>query len=281
MLVKAIDVLKIAAEKNRCAIGFDGFNYETVKYVVDVAEEEQIPVIIMIYPGMKKRIAFSTYAAMVKEIANQVTVPVALILDHGPDFETVMEAVKAGFPSVMIDASAYEYEENIRITSEVVKACHALGVDVEAELGHVGIASNENDYIDKSGYTNVEQAVEFVKRTGVDSLAVAIGTAHGNYVSEPKLDLERLDELDAALDVPLVLHGGSGVPEDQLAQAFKRGINKLNFATAYNSYIYTCYKESIENKGSNPRLSDLQAATEAKIKEFIRAELRLGWPKED
>lgn len=281
MFVKAIDVLKIAAEKNKCAIGFDGFNYETVKYVVDVAQEENIPVIIMIYPGMKKRIAFSTYAAMVKEIAEQATIPVALILDHGPDFETVMEAVKAGFPSVMIDASAYEYEENVRITSEVVKACHAMGVDVEAELGHVGVASNESDYVDQSGYTNVEQAVEFVKRTGVDSLAVAIGTAHGNYVSEPKLDLERLDALDAALDVPLVLHGGSGVPEDQLAQAFRRGINKLNFATAYNTYIYTCYKESIENQGSNPRLSDLQAATEAKIKEFIRAELLLGWPKED
>lgn len=279
-LEKAIDILKIADAKKRSVIGFDAFNLESIAWIIEVAEEEQIPVILMLYPAMKNIIPFSTFAAVTKNLTAKVKVPVALMLDHSPDFETSMEAVKAGFTSIMIDHSHLDFEQNVLKTREVVKACHSMDIDVEAELGYVGIASRENDYKNTDNFTSVELAVEYLERTGADSLAVSIGTAHGSYVSAPNLDLERLESINAVVNAPLVLHGGTGVPETQLKAAFTRGINKLNLATGYNLKMYAEIKKVVEEQEIRPRMTDLILASKDGVKEYIRGKMRFAWPKE-
>lgn len=279
-LERAVDILKYADEQKKCVIGFDAFNMESIKWIIDTAEEEQIPVILMIYPGDRKIMPLSTFGATVRDLAAKVKVPVGLMLDHGPDFETTMEAVKGGFSSMMIDTSHLSFEENVRQTAEVVKTCHALGIDVEGELGHVGFAGNEDDYKNADNFTRVDKAVEFIARTGVDILAISIGTAHGSYVSAPNLDLVRLEQINAATDVPLVLHGGTGVPEEQLKAAFARGINKLNYATGYKLKMYEVAKQIMESGEIRPRMSDLVIAMEQPMHDFIRGIMRLAWPKQ-
>lgn len=278
-LERAVDILKYADKEKKCVIGFDAFNLESIKWIIDTAQEEEIPVILMIYPSDKKIMPFSTFASVVRDLAGEVRVPVGLMLDHGPDFDTAMEAVKGGFSSMMIDTSHLPFEENVCKTAEVVKACHALGIDVEGELGHVGIAANEEDYRNTDNFTQVDKAVEFIERTGVDTLAIAIGTAHGNYISEPKLDLERLEQINAATEIPLVLHGGTGVPEEQLKAAFARGINKLNYATGYKLKMYEVAKNLIDAGEIRPRMGDLILAMEHPMHDFIRQIMHLAWPK--
>ena len=278
-LEKAVDILRYADQQKKCVIGFDAFNLESIKWIIDTAEEEQVPVILMIYPGDKKIMPLSNFASVTRDLASKVSIPVGLMLDHGPDFATTMEAVRGGFSSMMIDTSHLDFEENVRQTAEVVKTCHALGIDVEGELGHVGIASNEDDYMNADNFTRVDKAVEFVERTGVDILAVSIGTAHGSYISAPKLDLERLEQINAAVDIPLVLHGGTGVPEEQLKAAFARGINKLNYATGYKLKLYEVAKQIMDQGEIRPRWSDLINAMEQPMHDFIRSILRMAWPE--
>lgn len=279
-LKKACELLKTADAKGRAVIGFDAFNLESVSWIIEVAEEEQIPVILMIYPTMASIMPFSTFAAVTKDLASKAKVPVALMLDHGADFDMAMEAIKAGFTSIMIDCSHFDYEENVLKTREVVKVCHGLGIDVEGELGRVGIASNEDDYTNIDNFTTVENAVDFIEKTGVDILAISIGTAHGNYVSAPNLDLERLSAINKATDVPLVLHGGTGVPEDQIKEAIKMGINKLNMATGYNMKMYESMADVIIGKSSRPRMTDLIHASKGPVKDYLRAAMRMAWPEE-
>ena len=181
---------------------------------------------------------------------------------------------------MMIDTSHLDFEENVRQTAEVVKTCHALGIDVEGELGHVGIASRESDYKNADNFTTVDNALEFIDRTGVDFLAISIGTAHGSYVSAPQLDLNRLEQINAATDIPLVLHGGTGVPEDQLKAAFARGINKLNYATGYKLKLYEVAKQIMDKGEIRPRMSDLMMAMQEPMHDFIRSIMRLAWPKD-
>ena len=180
---------------------------------------------------------------------------------------------------MMIDTSHLPFEENVKKTAEVVKTCHALGIDVEGELGHVGIAANEEDYKNADNFTPVDKAVEFIQRTGVDILAVSIGTAHGSYVSAPSLDLERLEKINEAVDTPLVLHGGTGVPQEQLKAAFARGINKLNYATGYKLKLYEVARQLMDSGEIRPRMSDLMLAMERPMHDFIREIMRLAWPK--
>lgn len=279
-LEKAVDILKYADQQKKCVIGFDAFNLESIKWIIETAEEEQIPVIMMIYPGDRTMMPLSTFGAVTHDLASKVSVPVGLMLDHGPDFATCMEAVKGGFTSMMIDTSHLDFEENVRQTAEVVKTCHALGIDVEGELGHVGIASRESDYKNADNFTTVDKALEFIDRTGVDFLAISIGTAHGSYISAPKLDLDRLEQINAATDIPLVLHGGTGVPEDQLKAAFARGINKLNYATGYKLKLYEVAKQIMDKGEIRPRMSDLMMAMQEPMHDFIRSIMRLAWPKD-
>ena len=199
--------LMLDAQKNHYAIGaFNAENMEMVQAIIAAAEELRAPVIVQTTPGTLKYASPAMFHAMVAAAASEASVPVVMHLDHGSSYELAMQAFRAGYTSVMIDGSHHVFEENIEITKSVVRACHAAGIPVEAELGKVGGKEDDLDGGNGNGYTVPSEAAEFAERTGVDSLAVAIGTAHGVYKGTPKLDMERLSEIRKVVSVPLVLH---------------------------------------------------------------------------
>ncbi len=230
MLVNLNSVLA-DAKKNKYAVGlFNTTDSDMLEAVISAAEELRSPVIIgtaeVLLPyGELKLIAPSIIAA-----AKRATVPVVVHYDHGLTFDRCMEALQLGFSSVMFDGSAGEYEKNIADTAEIVKIAHSFGASVEGEIGHVGEASgSDNENADM--YTQVSEAVDYLNATGVDALAVSIGTAHGAYKSKPKLDFVRLSEISEAVSVPLVLHGGSGLSDDDFRTSIANGISKVNIFT--------------------------------------------------
>ena len=230
MLVNLNDVL-VDAQKNNYAVGlFNTIDTDMLEAVISAAEELRSPVIIGTAEVLLPYGELSLIAPSFVEAAKKATVPVVLHYDHGVTFERCMEALKLGFSSIMFDGSAGDVEENLKATREIVKIAHQFGASVEGEIGHVGQAANDdNEATDM--YTTVEEAVSFVENTGVDALAIAIGTAHGAYKTKPKLDLERLKEIRASLDTPLVLHGGSGLSDDDFKNTVKYGIAKVNIFT--------------------------------------------------
>lgn len=224
--------LLLDAQKNGYAVGaFNVENMEMVQAVVAAAEELCSPVILQTTPGTLKYADEEYFFANVRTAAERAKVPVVMHLDHGDSFELAMRAFRAGYTSIMIDGSRLPFEENIALSRSVVDACHAAGVPVEAELGKVGGKEDDLVVTGDSPYTDPQEASEFVRRTNIDSLAVGIGTAHGFYKGEPQVNLERLSEIRTAVDIPLVLHGTSGVPDETVAEAVKRGICKVNYAT--------------------------------------------------
>jgi len=224
--------LLLDAQKGGYAVGaFNVENMEMVQAVIAAAEELNSPVIMQTTPSTVKYASTDYFYANVKAAADHAGVPVVMHLDHGSSFELAMTAYRSGYTSIMIDGSHGTFEENIAVSKKVAEACHPGGVPVEAELGKVGGKEDDLDGGDDNPYTDPKQAVEFVERTGIDSLAVAIGTAHGVYKGEPKLDLDRLSEIREVVDVPLVLHGTSGVPDTTVTECVKRGICKVNYAT--------------------------------------------------
>lgn len=272
-LVKVSEILKEADKGGYAVTAFDTFNFETINWVIEAAAELKTATIIMIYPEMTEYIRVDTFAQIVKTLAAKSEYPVGLMLDHGDSYELAMQCLKAGFTSIMVDFSSYEFEENVRRTREVVKAAHAMGVDVEAELGHVGNADTLEDFADDSGYTSPELAKQFVELTECDVLAIAFGNAHGNYVREPKLDMERLDAIKREVSVPLVLHGGTGIPDSQIKEAVKRGIRKLNVGTGYDQTIFYAVQKNIKEDVGEPyifcTLADAAPAAKAFLKEKI------------
>ena len=224
--------LLLDAQKNGYAVGaFNVENMEMVQAVVAAAEELNSPVIMQTTPSTVKYADLAYFYANAKVAADMASVPVVMHLDHGSSFELAMRAYRTGYSSIMIDGSHETYEDNIKVSKAVADACHPGGVPVEAELGKVGGKEDDLDGGEGDPYTDPQEAAEFVKRTGVDSLAVAIGTAHGVYKGEPKLDLGRLSEIHKVVDIPLVLHGTSGVPDETVKECVKRGICKVNYAT--------------------------------------------------
>lgn len=224
--------LLLDAQKGGYAIGaFNVENMEMVQAVVAAAGEVRAPVIIQTTPGTLKHADADYFFANVKTAAEKADVPVVLHLDHGSSFELAARAFRAGYTSIMIDGSGLPFEENISLSEAVADFCHACGVPVEAELGRVGGKEDDLDVAGGSPYTDPQEAKEFADRSGVDSLAVGIGTAHGIYKGEPRVDLERLRAIRAAVDIPLVLHGTSGVPDTVVAEAVRCGICKVNYAT--------------------------------------------------
>ena len=224
--------LLLDAQKNGYAVGaFNVENMEMVQAVVAAAEELNSPVIMQTTPSTVKYADLAYFYANAKVAADMASVPVVMHLDHGSSFELAMRAYRTGYTSIMIDGSHETYEDNIKVSKAVADACHPGGVPVEAELGKVGGKEDDLDGGEGDPYTDPQEAAEFVKRTGVDSLAVAIGTAHGVYKGEPKLDLDRLSEIRKVVDIPLVLHGTSGVPDETVKECVKRGICKVNYAT--------------------------------------------------
>lgn len=230
MLVTTKEIM-LKAQAEGYAIGaFNVENMEMVQAVIAAAEELNSPVIMQTTPSTLKYAGPEYFYANVAAAAQNAKVPVVMHLDHGNSFELAMKCFRTGYTSIMIDGSHSVFEENIEITKKVVEACHAGNVPVEAELGKVG---GKEDDLDggNGGYTVPEEAKEFVERTGVDTLAVAIGTAHGVYKQTPKLDVDVLSKIRELVDIPLVLHGTSGVPDDQVKECIKRGICKVNYAT--------------------------------------------------
>ncbi len=219
------------AQAGGYAVGaFNAENMEMVKAIIQAAEELRAPVMIQTTPSTIKYGTLDTYASIVAAEAENATVPVCLHLDHGSSFELAMEAIYAGYTSVMIDGSKFSFEENIAVSKKVADVAKALHIPCEAELGKVG---GKEDDLTAEADTNTDpaQAKEFAERTGVTSLAVAIGTAHGFYVGTPVLDKERLSEIRKVVDIPLVLHGASGLTDEDVRDCVSRGICKVNFAT--------------------------------------------------
>lgn len=209
----------------------------TALSTIRAAEEKNVPLIMLCEVcRLPRERDLEMYFAAIKQMAEMARVPVATILDHGPDFESCMKAIHYGFSTVMYDGSALPMEDNIRETKKIVEAAHACGVHVEAEIGHVGgeegQSPDEGSEVNESDFTKPEEAAYFARETGIDALAVAIGTVHGAFKREPKLDIPRLAEIRKQVgDLPLVLHGGSGIPVDQFHAAIANGINKINIYT--------------------------------------------------
>lgn len=211
---------------------FDTFEMFGTEGILDALEEKRAPAMIAMGSGQLEQPRVGAFAAYIRALAEESAVPVSLMLDHGSSFEHCMKALSLGFSDVMYDGSQLPLEENIANTRMVVRGAHAAGAAVEAELGHVGQGSEYADFgSQRKGFTNPAVAARFVEETGIDFLAVAIGSAHGLYEGEPQLDLELLEEIEEAVDVPLVLHGGSGLKDQQFRDAIERGICKVNIFT--------------------------------------------------
>lgn len=236
------------AQKGGYAIGaFNVENMEMVKAVIAAAEELKAPVILQTTPSTVKYGTLETYAAIVKAEAAKATVPVCLHLDHGNSFELAVQAINVGYTSVMIDGSGMGFEENIALTKKVVDVANACGIPVEAELGKIG--GKEDDLeTDADTNTNPAEAKEFAERTGVSSLAIAIGTAHGFYEGTPVLDKNRVAEVRAVVEAPLVLHGASGLSDADVRECIEKGMCKVNFATELRVAYTEAGKKLLEEK---------------------------------
>ena len=261
------------AQKNGYAVGaFNVENMEMVMAVVSAAQELKSPVIMQTTPSTVKYADFDYFYANVKVAAEKATVPVAIHLDHGNSFELAMKAYRTGYTSIMIDGSHGSFEDNIALTKSVVEVCKSGNVPVEAELGKVG---GKEDDLDggEGGYTDPLEAKEFVEKTNVDSLAVSIGTAHGVYKGEPKLDLDRLSQIKEVVDIPLVLHGTSGVPDEVVTECVNRGICKVNYATdlriAFTKGVRRVLDENPDT--IDPKKYNSQGREE--VKEYVKSKI--------
>lgn len=228
MLVSLKEIIDIAEKGNFAIPAFNVYNTETVMGVIKAAEELRAPVILQVYPRLLNEEVGYYLAPCIVAAARKATVPVCFHLDHGPSELEVQKALRWGATGIMYDGSVHEFEENIANTKHIIDICGSIDITVEGELGHVG--SVNDDAMEE--YTDPAEAAEFVKRTGVTCLAVLIGNAHGHYKKTPNLDIERVKAIrEATGGIPLVLHGGSGIPDDQVKAAIKAGIRKMNIGT--------------------------------------------------
>lgn len=275
-LVPMNDML-MDAEKRGYAVGaFNVYDLAGVQAVAQAAEEERSPVIIQIYTSSGGPVEMRYMAAMAEVAAGSVSVPVALHLDHGRDLEEVKVCIEEGFSSIMVDASKLPLVENIEITRKAVEMAHAAGVSAEAELGKVGSGEQEISAENrKESLTDPEEARRFVQETGVDALAVAIGSAHGIYSFKPELDFDRLTEIRNAVDARLVLHGGSDLPEDQIRRAVKMGITKINVATDLAVAHSTALRELVANQDDTIWSGHALAAVREAMKGLVGEKMRL------
>lgn len=279
MYVTTKEMLK-AAQNGKYAIGaFNCENMEMAMAIVAAAEAQKAPVMLQTTPSTVSYAGLDVYYANVRALAERASVPVALHLDHGSSYQLAIDAMAAGYSSVMIDGSHETFEDNIAVTRRVVEEAKAKNIPVEAELGKVGGKEDDLDGGSGNGYTDPADAVEFVKATGVDSLAVAIGTAHGVYVGTPVLDVARLAEIRRALEaagvsIPLVLHGASGLTDESVRECIAEGICKVNFATELRQAYTAGIKEVLAKdpdvydpkKYGKVAMAKVQALVEDRIK---------------
>ncbi len=276
MLVNMKYLLDAANRDGYAVMAVNSVNMEMARAVIEAANEEHSPIIVQMGVGQMKKLAHpQDIIPMIQDMARRADVPICVNLDHGPSLEACQMAMHMGFTNVMMDASSLPYEENVRRTRIVTDMAHAMGISTEGELGHVGQAA-DGDGKTADMYTNVEQAKDYVARTGIDALAVAIGTAHGKYPAGyvPVLDFGRLAELKAALKMPLVLHGGSGSGEENIRKAVAGGINKINVCTDAFHAAEVAMKEKWEKEPGTNYL-DIMVTAEAAIKKFVKDYIRL------
>ncbi len=265
------------AEKGGYAVGaFNCNNMEIIQAIVQAAEAENSPVIIQASQGAIKYAGLDFIVGLVNIAAGKATVPVALHLDHGTDFVQVVRCIKSGFTSVMYDGSKLPLEENIMVTKKVVEIAQAVGVSTEAELGKIGGTEDDVTVSDKEAMmTDPQEAKEFAESTGVDALAVAIGTAHGQYKFEPKLDFARLAKIKEVVDIPIVLHGSSGVPAQDIKKAISLGVRKVNIDTNIREAFVKGVQEVVRNKPQEIDPRKILGPAKEKMAEIIREKIRL------
>lgn len=279
MYEKTENILQMAKESNTSVISFICMDYIMARSVVYAAEAANTPAIVMLYPEhvtVQHTTGFAGYASMVKELAGEVNVPIGLHADHDFSYDAIMTTIGAGFESVMIDGSMNDLDANIKITKRVVQKAHKLGVCVEGEIGHVGIAA-DCDNTNTDLYTKADAAEKFCRETGVNSLAISIGNAHGEYTETPRLDIKCLKEIYAATDVSLVLHGGSGIPDDQLLTAFSNGINKFNLGTDFLGKYYDAVADFSSTNADNPdpvKIIELPDYAQSILQPYLEERLR-------
>jgi len=276
MLVTGKEILDRAHKEGYAVGAFNINNMEILQAVIAAAEEENAPVIIQTSEGAIKYAGIKYLSALVRLAASEAKVPVALHLDHGTTYETIISCIANGWTSVMIDGSHHPLEENIAVTREIVKVAHAAGVSVEAELGRLGgvednIAVDEKDAM----LTSPDEAEIFAREAGVDSLAIAIGTAHGKYKGEPKLDFDRLVEIKKRLNMPIVLHGASGVPDEAIKKAVELGINKINIDTDVRLAFTEGVKNVIINKPEEYDPRKICGPAREEMKKVVKEKIRL------
>lgn len=279
MYEKVGNILKMAQQSNTAAIAFICMDHIMARSVVSAAQATNTPAIVMLYPEhvtIQHTTGFEEYATMVKELASQANVPIGLHCDHDYTYENIMTTIRSGFGSVMIDGSMNDLDTNIALTKKVVSKAHESDVFVEGEIGHVGTAADsDNDKTDL--YTKPDAAEKFCKETKVDSLAVSIGNAHGEYKETPHLDIKRLEEIHASTDVPLVLHGGSGIPDDQLLVAFSKGINKFNLGTEFLGKYYQAVAAFAAENAENPdpvKIINLPEYAQSKLQPYLEERMK-------
>lgn len=265
------------ARKEGFAVGqFNINNLEFVQAIIEAGKEERSPLIFGASEGAIRYMGLKNMVALSKVAAEEADVPVALHLDHGSSFEVVMQCIQAGFSSVMFDGSHYTLEENIRLTKKVVEAAHAVGVSVEGELGTIGGVEDDLDVKEEdAALAKPEEALRFWKETNVDALAIAVGTAHGLYKGEPKIHYNIIEEVAGLIEAPIVLHGGSGVPDEAIQIAVSKGVAKINVNTENQVAMVKVVRELLDK---NPDMIDprkyLGPAREA-IKETVKEKMRL------
>jgi ketose-bisphosphate aldolase len=278
-LVKMNDVLQDAFRNRYAVPAFNVCNLEYAKVVIETAEQMEAPVIVAVHPTEHEYAGIEELTAIVKQLARKAKVPVVLHLDHGESLVQVAHALIHGFTSVMYDGSKQSYEQNLSQTREIARVAHAAGIPVEAELGIVGGAEGSS-YVHAGGLnpdqlTDPDMAFDFVKQTGVDSLAVAIGNAHGLYRSEPRIDIERLKQIRRKVDVPLVLHGGSGTPDPVILECIQNGIAKINIASELKLAFHQGMKQAmLERPDVYEPLVILKAGCDS-ARELVKSKLEL------
>ncbi|MBQ5926723.1 MAG: class II fructose-bisphosphate aldolase [Clostridia bacterium] len=279
MLVNLKEILEIA-EREKCAIGmFNATGFDSLQAVIGAAEELNQPVIIAHAEVHNVYNDISMVGPAMIAVAKNAKVPVCVHLDHGTSLDMVYKAMRLGFTSVMIDASALPYEENLALTKRVTEAAHAMGVSVEAELGRLvtgeaGSGETLTGMKAEDFYTQPDEAKAFCEETGVDALAIAFGTAHGFYTAQPKLDFDVVKNVAKATGLPLVMHGGSGVSEEGFRKSIANGIRKINYYSYMSKAGYTAAKQVIES-GKTGYLHDVEYAAMQAMKEDVKAAIKV------
>lgn len=265
------------AEAGGYGVGaFNCNNMEIIQAIIEAAEKEKAPVIIQASQGAIKYAGLEYITALTKVAAENTFVPVGLHLDHGTSFEQTVQCIRHGFTSVMIDGSKLSLADNIALTNKVLEVARAVGVSVEAEIGRIGGTEDDitvNEW--EASLTDPAEAKEFAEATGVDALAIAIGTAHGQYKGTPKLDFERLQKIKELINIPIVLHGSSGVPDEAIRKAIQLGVRKVNIDTNLREAFVAGVREVLEKDPTQIDPRKILGPAKEKMSEVIREKIRL------